>query len=157
MVARGRSLLFILTAGILIVGALAVAGVVAFVAINNAVEQSGEPVEWGTFTEHELVCHEARRVDSCLSRGSWVSDDGSRVVKSIDLDARIGSGESIRAGFQPEGFGNSIETGTVQTESWMGSFSTIWTLVFGAIALGLVSAGPALWKRWRRSRTRAEF
>lgn len=76
------------------------------------------PTYWGAFTETSTTCDPPGPRSTCLSKGTWVSDDGSIVKDDINLDGSVGQGETVRAAYHPGGFMGDDVNNIVHVGIW---------------------------------------
>jgi hypothetical protein len=115
-----------------IFGVLVVIGLILGV---GSASSAAQRTYWGTFTQHSC---EAGFRGRCEGVGTWVSDNGSIVKKSIQLDGDVNSDGTVRASFTPKGFNNDAENNIVHSSTW--AWARLWipwamSLFFGGLIL----------------------
>lgn len=129
--------------GFLVVIVALCALVMLVMGVGGLVERD-RPVTWGTFTETATDCSSAwAKHRSCTITGRWVSEDGLLTKDTIGLDGSVEPGQSVRAGYQPDGIVGSDEI--VHTEGWL----RLGPWIGLAMALGTSIYAWYLARRWR--------
>lgn len=119
-----------------------------------SVMDQDEPVVWGTFTTVGECENSLRGGPHCT--GDWVSDDGTIIMLSVDLDGYPEYDDgTARAGYRPTAILHDEEVRVVHTATWINSgwwVSGMLCIMSAGFAVGTArSWGDLRWLARRRA------